>query len=252
VIVGGDPASQTYIRMKHNRCARVGIDSEHLALPESIGTDGLVARICALGDREDVHGILLQHPVPAEIDERAAFEAIPVQKDVDGVTYGSFARMWFGEAGGQRGVASCTPEGIVRLLDAYEVPLPGARTVIIGRSPILGRPLAGLLLARHCTVTICHSRTVDLPGVVRDGDIVVAAVGRPRFVQGDWLRDGAVVMDAGYNPGNVGDVDFESCLPRARLITPVPGGVGPMTLAVLMEQTARAAADQLGVAWEGP
>ncbi len=243
VIVGDDPASHTYVKMKRNRCARVGIDSRLIELSARTTTGELVANITDLGNDARVHGILLQHPAPNHIDEREAFEAIPVGKDVDGVTYASFARMWFGQAA----FASCTPGGIMRLLDAYDVPLKGAEAVVIGRSPILGKPMAGLLLERHATVTICHSRTQDLPQVVRRADVVVAAVGRPNFVQGQWLKPGAVVIDAGYNPGNVGDVDFESCAKVASKITPVPGGVGPMTLAVLVDQTVTAAALAAGL-----
>ncbi len=243
VIVGDDPASHTYVKMKQNRCQRVGIASRHVALAAQTTTAQLVSRIHELADDAAVHGILLQHPVPKQIDERAGFEAIPVAKDVDGVTYASFARMWFGQAE----LASCTPAGIMHLLDAYDVPLRGCEAVVIGRSPILGKPMAGLLLDRHATVTICHSRTTDLPQVVGRADVVIAAVGKPKFVQGDWLKPGAVVIDAGYNPGNVGDVDFDSCAARASKITPVPGGVGPMTLAVLVEQTVIAAARQQGM-----
>lgn len=243
VIVGDDPASHTYVKMKRNRCARVGIDSRLIELSARTTTGELVANITDLGNDARVHGILLQHPAPNHIDEREAFEAIPVGKDVDGVTYASFARMWFGQAA----FASCTPGGIMRLLDAYDVPLKGAEAVVIGRSPILGKPMAGLLLERHATVTICHSRTQDLPQVVRRADVVVAAVGRPNFVKGQWLKPGAVVIDAGYNPGNVGDVDFESCAKVASKITPVPGGVGPMTLAVLVDQTVTAAALAAGL-----
>jgi methylenetetrahydrofolate dehydrogenase (NADP+) / methenyltetrahydrofolate cyclohydrolase len=243
VIVGDDPASHTYVKMKQNRCRRVGIASKHVDLDAATTTDQLVNKIRELADDPAVHGILLQHPVPSHIDERAGFEAIPVSKDVDGVTYASFARMWFGQAE----LASCTPAGIMHLLDAYDVPLQGCEAVVIGRSPILGKPMAGLLLDRHATVTICHSRTRDLPDVVRRADVVIAAVGKPKFVKGDWLKPGAVVIDAGYNPGNVGDVDFDSCAARASKITPVPGGVGPMTLAVLVEQTVIAAARQQGI-----
>ncbi len=247
VLVGADPASVTYTRMKRKRCEKVGMRSVKVELPEDTSTQQLVDRVAELGADPSVHGILLQHPCPAGIDERAAFEAIPVSKDVDGVTYGSFARMFFpGEDRG--GFESCTPGGIMRLLDAYDVPLSGASAVVIGRSAILGKPMAGLLLGRHATVTVCHSRTTDLAERVREADVVVAAVGKPAFVRGDWIKPGAVVMDAGYNAGNVGDVDFTQASQRAGMITPVPGGVGPMTIAVLIEQTARAAASQLGVA----
>lgn len=246
VLVGDDPASVTYTQMKRKRCESVGMTSRKVELPAATTTRQLVDEITRLGQDEAVHGILLQHPCPKQIDERAAFEAIPVAKDVDGVTFASFAHMWFGEPG----FASATPGGIMRLLDAYEVDVKGAHAVVIGRSAILGKPMAGLLLNRHATVTICHSRTKDLAGVVRQADVVVAAVGRPRFVQGDWIKPGAIVIDAGYNPGNVGDVDFEPAAERAGLITPVPGGVGPMTIATLIDQTATAAERQLGVSGE--
>ena len=203
-----------------------------------------MAEVTRLGEDASVHGILLQHPCPPHVDERAAFEAIPVAKDVDGVTLGSFADMWFGRTAPGvegHGFDSCTPGGIMRLLRAYGVPLSGRRAVVIGRSAILGKPMAGLLLASDATVTICHSRTTDVAEAVRAADVVVAAVGRAEFVKGDWIREGAIVADAGYNAGNVGDVEFQAAAERAALITPVPGGVGPMTIATLLEQTLVAA-----------
>ncbi|MEM9414622.1 MAG: tetrahydrofolate dehydrogenase/cyclohydrolase catalytic domain-containing protein [Planctomycetota bacterium] len=244
VLVGADPASITYTQMKRKRCESIGMKSMKVELPTETTTEQLVAKIKELGDDPAVHGILLQHPSPPQVDERAAFETIPVSKDVDGVTFGSFAHMWFGHPG----FASCTPEGIMRLMDAYDVAIEGKEAVVIGRSAILGKPMAGLLLERNATVTICHSRTQDLGSVVKRADIVVAAVGRANFVQGDWVKDGAVVMDAGYNEGNVGDVDFDAVAPKASMITPVPGGVGPMTIATLIEQTVTGAERQLGVA----
>ncbi|WP_129838914.1 bifunctional 5,10-methylenetetrahydrofolate dehydrogenase/5,10-methenyltetrahydrofolate cyclohydrolase [Streptomyces sp. RFCAC02] len=243
VLVGEDPASVTYVRMKRNRCAKAGIGSRHIALPASTTTAELVATIADLSADPDVHGILMQHPAGPHIDERAAFEAIAPEKDVDGVTMHSFAAMGFGLPG----FVSCTPGGIMRLLDAYDVGLAGKRAVVVGRSAILGRPVGMLLLAGDATVTYCHSRTADLPAIVREADIVVAAVGRPRLIRGEDIKPGAVVIDAGYNAGNVGDVDFDTARARAGLITPVPGGVGPMTIAVLLAQTVRAAAHQLGV-----
>ncbi|MDH6285086.1 bifunctional 5,10-methylenetetrahydrofolate dehydrogenase/5,10-methenyltetrahydrofolate cyclohydrolase [Prescottella agglutinans] len=237
VLVGDDPASRTYVRMKRNRSAAAGMDSRYVELPADTTTATLVAEIAALSADPAVDRILLQHPVPAHIDERAAFEAITPEKDVDGVTMHSFAAMAFGE----RGFHSCTPGGILRLLDAYDVPLTGQHAVVIGRSPILGKPVGMLLLARDATVTYCHSRTRDLADHVRSADIVVAAVGRPELIRGEWIKEGAVVIDAGYNPGNVGDIDYRGAAERARLITPVPGGVGPMTIAVLLEQTLTAA-----------
>jgi methylenetetrahydrofolate dehydrogenase (NADP+)/methenyltetrahydrofolate cyclohydrolase len=241
VLVGSDPASVTYVRMKQNRSAKAGIGSWHVELPDTITTATLVAALTELSQDPDVHGILLQHPVPAHIDERAAFEAIAPEKDVDGVTMHSFAAMAFGEPG----FASATPGGILRLLDEYEVDLAGKHAVVVGRSPILGKPVGMLLLARDATVTYCHSKTAALAAHTREADILVAAVGRPNFIKGADIKPGAVVIDAGYNPGNVGDVDFATAAEKASLITPVPGGVGPMTIAVLLEQTVEAARRQL-------
>jgi len=243
VLVGADPASVTYVRMKQNRSRKAGIESRHVELPATTTTAELVGTLTALSTDPTVHGILLQHPMGEHIDERAAFEAIAAEKDVDGVTFASFATMSFGLPG----FVSCTPGGIMRLLDEYDVDPSGKRAVVVGRSAILGKPAGMLLLARDATVTYCHSRTRDLSAVVREADIVVAAVGRPRLIRGEDIKPGAVVIDAGYNAGNVGDVDFESAAERASLITPVPGGVGPMTIATLLEQTVTAAARQLGV-----
>lgn len=237
VLVGDDPASVTYVRMKRDRCRDVGIESRLVQLPVATTTKQLVSTISELSADGSVHGILLQHPVPGQIDERAAFEAITPAKDVDGVTMHSFASMAFGSAG----FVSCTPGGIMRLLDAYDVEPRGKHVVVIGRSPILGKPVGMLLLARDATVTFCHSKTRDLPTVARGADILVAAVGKPNFVRGDWLKPGAVVVDCGYNPGSIGDVAFEEAVDRASLITPVPCGVGPMTIAILLEQTVEAA-----------
>jgi len=237
VLVGDDPASHTYVRMKANRCQSTGIDSRRLELHASTTTAQLVDVLAGLSADAGVDGILLQHPVPAQIDERTAFEAITPGKDVDGVTRASFASMAFGEPGFQ----SCTPGGIIRLLDAYDVALRGRRAVVVGRSPILGKPVGMLLLARDATVTFCHSHTRDLPARVAEADILIAAVGRPALIQGAWVKPGATVIDAGYNPGNVGDVEFTAAAERATLITPVPGGVGPMTIAVLLAQTLDAA-----------
>ena len=243
VLVGNDPASATYVRMKRKRCEGAGLRSIAIELPGDTTTDELVARIRRLGADNAVHGILLQHPVPKQIDERAAFEAIPVEKDVDGVTATSMGRIVLGLPA----FGACTPAGIMALLAEYRVELEGMAAVVVGRSPILGKPMAAMLTNANATVTLCHSRTRDLPDVVARADLVVAAVGKPKFVQGDWIKPGAVVIDAGYNEGNVGDVDFETAFPRAALITPVPGGVGPMTIATLIDQAADAAAIQLGI-----
>jgi methylenetetrahydrofolate dehydrogenase (NADP+)/methenyltetrahydrofolate cyclohydrolase len=246
VLVGDDPASHAYVRMKVNRARSVGMEPQRHDLPADIRTEDLVGLIERLSEDDGVDGILLQHPVPDHIDERAAFEAIDVAKDVDGVTHRSFARMAFGEPG----FASATPGGILRLLDAYDVPLRGTEAVVVGQGPILGRPLSVLLLARDATVTMCHVHTKDLGEHVARADLVVAAVGLPGLIRGEWIKEGAVVIDAGYSPGNVGDVEFDVARERARLITPVPGGVGPMTVAVLLEQTVLAAERRFGLVGE--
>lgn len=248
VLVGDDPASVTYTRMKRKRCEDAGMKSMKVELPDGTTTEQLVAAIEELSNDPDVHGILLQHPAPVD-DERAAFEAIAAAKDVDGVTTASFAAISFPEDK-LVGYGSCTPAGMVRLLDHYKLDIKGRHAVVIGRSAILGKPLAMMLLARHATVTICHSRTQGLADIVRTADIVCACVGRPEFVKGDWIKPGAVVLDAGYNEGNVGDCDIAGCSQVASWITPVPGGVGPMTIATLIEQTALGAARQLGVELE--
>lgn len=237
VLVGDDPASHTYVRMKANRCRAVGLDSQRHELPVDVGTADVVARVRELSGDARVDGILVQHPTPPQINERRVFDAIAPGKDVDGVTTASFAAMSFNEPG----FASCTPAGIMRLLDAYQVPLAGQEAVVVGRSPILGKPVGMLLLARDATVTFCHSKTADLAGAVRRADIVIAAVGRPELLRGEWIKPGAAVLDAGYNPGNVGDVEYDVAAGRAGFITPVPGGVGPMTIAVLLAQTVEAA-----------
>ena len=243
VLVGDDPGSVMYTRMKRRRCKEVGIVPRRVELPVGTTTEQLIATIRDLARDDLVHGILVQHPVPRPIDKRAAFEAIPIEKDVDGVSSAALGRTILG----MPAFASCTPKGIMTLLDEYDVDLDGADAAVIGRSPILGRPMASLLINRHATVTLCHTRTRGLSTIVRRADLLIAALGRPRFIRGDWIKPGAVVIDAGYNEGNVGDVEFEAALERASLITPVPGGVGPMTIATLIDQTADAASMQLGV-----
>ena len=242
LLVGNDPASGTYVRMKGNACRRVGMDSMRVDLPETTTTDELLENIEALNANPDVHGILLQHPVPKQIDERRCFDAIDLAKDVDGVTTLGFGRMAMGE----RAYGSATPAGIMKLLAHYDIPLSGRRAVVVGRSPILGKPMAMMLLNADATVTICHSRTRDLPALIAEADIVVGAVGRPEFIKGAWIRDGAVVVDAGYHPGGVGDVELAAVIDRCTAYTPVPGGVGPMTIATLIEQTVEAAEQALG------
>jgi methylenetetrahydrofolate dehydrogenase (NADP+)/methenyltetrahydrofolate cyclohydrolase len=243
ILVGSDPASATYVKMKGNACARVGMQSRKVELGDSTTTEQLLSALEALNKDTSVHGILLQHPVPRHIDERKCFEAIALSKDVDGVTCLGFGRMAMGEPA----YGSATPAGIMALLDHYKIPLAGAHAVVVGRSPILGKPMALMLLNKHATVTVCHSRTNDLSGIVRSADIVVGAVGKPKFIKADWIRPGAVIVDAGYHPGGVGDVDLEAAAPVAHAYTPVPGGVGPMTIATLMRQTVEAAEAACGL-----
>ena len=237
ILVGEDPASATYVKMKGNACNRVGMESQKVLLSDETTTDQLLAEIDALNANPDVHGILLQHPVPAQIDERACFDRIALEKDVDGVTTWGFGRMAMLEPA----FGSATPAGIMRILEHYEISIEGKHAVVVGRSPILGKPMALMLLNKHATVTICHSRTVDLPKIVGDADIVVGAVGKPEFIKGDWIKDGAVVIDAGYHPGGIGDVELSAVADRCAAYTPVPGGVGPMTIATLIAQTVQAA-----------
>jgi len=243
ILVGSDPASITYTRMKRKRCEQAGMRPVRVELPAGTTTEALVAEIRKLGEDPTIHGILVQHPVPAPVDKRAAFEAIPPEKDVDGVTSATLGRTILG----MPAFVSCTPAGIMRLLNEYHVNLDGTYAVVIGRSPILGRPMASMLINAHSTVTLCHSRTRSLPTICRGADVVIAAVGKPRFVQGGWIKVGAVVIDAGYNEGVIGDVDFDNAIEPASLITPVPGGVGPVTIATLIDHTAQATAQQLGL-----
>lgn len=237
ILVGDDPASATYVRMKRNACRRVGMESIAVELPSHTTTAELLEKIDELNANPRCHGILLQHPVPAQIDERVCFDAIALHKDVDGVTCLGFGRMAMGEAAW----GSATPAGIMRLLDAYEVPLAGRHAVVVGRSPILGKPMAMMLLNANCTVTICHSRTRDLARIVAAADVLVGAVGKPEFIRADWIRDGAVVVDAGFHPGGIGDIELAPLVGRVEAYTPVPGGVGPMTINTLILQTVTAA-----------
>ncbi|HEV57692.1 MAG TPA: bifunctional methylenetetrahydrofolate dehydrogenase/methenyltetrahydrofolate cyclohydrolase FolD [Phycisphaerales bacterium] len=243
ILVGDDPASATYVRMKQNACRRVGMGSDAVELDKDTTTEQLLAVIDQLNRNEEVHGILLQHPVPAQIDERECFDRIALAKDVDGVTCLGFGRMAMGE----RAFGSATPAGIMTLLRHYEIPLSGKHAVVVGRSPILGKPMAQMLLNADCTVTICHSRTRGLPDLIRQADVVVGAVGRPEFIKGEWIKDGAVVVDAGYHPGGVGDIELSAVSERASAWTPVPGGVGPMTISTLITQTVEAAEAYYGV-----
>lgn len=233
ILVGGDPASATYVKMKGNACTRIGMDSLKVEMAESTSTEALLQKIHELNANEDVHGILLQHPVPPQIDERECFDAIALEKDVDGVTSLGFGRMSMGEAA----YGCATPKGIMRLLEGYNIPLEGKHAVVVGRSPILGKPMAAMLLNANCTVTICHSRTNDLESFISQADIIVGAVGKPEFIKSSWIKDGAVVVDAGYHPGGIGDIELAPLYERCYAVTPVPGGVGPMTINTLIYQT---------------
>ncbi len=237
ILVGSDPSSITYVKMKVNACARVGIQSVKIELPFETTTEELLREIDRLNRDKSVNGILLQHPVPKHIDEQKCFNFINMQKDVDGVNTGSFGAM----AMGNEGFISATPLAILTILKHYEIELEGKEAVVVGRSPILGKPVAMLLLNENATVTICHSRTRNLPDIIRRADIVVAAIGKPAFIQADWIKEGAVLIDAGYNPGNIGDIDLIHAAPKSSAYTPVPGGVGPMTILGLMTQTVQSA-----------
>lgn len=241
ILIGDDPASAAYVRTKQARCKAAGVNSLLIKLDHDTTTDRALAEVTRLGADPAVHAILIQHPVPSHIDRRSLFESIPIAKDIDAVGSCALGRVILQLTS----AAPCTPLGIMRLLAEYHVDLDGAHAVVIGRSPILGRPMASMLINAHATVTLCHSRTRDLPAIVAHADLVIAAVGKPAFIQGDWIKPGAVVIDAGYSADATGDVDFEPAAERAALITPVPGGVGPVTVAVLIEQAVSAAAVQL-------
>tara|TARA_B110000003_G_scaffold260345_1_gene281094 strand:+ start:49 stop:888 length:840 start_codon:yes stop_codon:yes gene_type:complete len=238
ILVGLDPASATYVKMKQNACARLGMDSIAVELSKDTTTEELLETIEKLNADSNVHGILLQHPVPSQINERQCFDAISVEKDVDGVTCIGFGQMTMGE----NAFGSCTPAGIMRMLEYYEVEISGKNAVVVGRSPILGKPMAMMLLNKNATVTICHSRTANLKEHIQNADILVGAVGVPRLIQKDWIKNGAVVIDAGYHPAEkCGDIDLADIDSIASAHTPVPGGVGPMTINTLIFNTLLAA-----------
>ena len=238
ILVGVDPASATYVKMKQNACARLGMDSIAVELSKETTTEELLETIEKLNQDSNVHGILLQHPVPSQINERECFDAINVEKDVDGVTCIGFGQMTMGE----EAFGSCTPAGIMRILEHYKIEISGKNAVVVGRSPILGKPMAMMLLNKNATVTICHSRTTNLQEHIKNADILVGAVGVPRLIQKDWIKNGAVVIDAGYHPAEkCGDIDLQDVDSIASAHTPVPGGVGPMTINTLILNTLLAA-----------
>jgi methylenetetrahydrofolate dehydrogenase (NADP+)/methenyltetrahydrofolate cyclohydrolase len=236
ILVGSDPASATYVRMKGNACARIGIDSLKIELSENTSTSQLIEEISKLNKNENVHGILLQHPVPKQINERKCFDSISLEKDVDGVTCLGFGNMSMGEAA----YGSCTATGIMRLLKHYKIDISGKHAVVVGRSPILGKPMSMMLLNENATVTVCHSKTKDLADHVRQAEILVGAVGLPRFIKSDWIKQNSVVIDAGYHPEKCGDIDLHNIESKCFAFTPVPGGVGPMTINTLLLQTVEA------------
>jgi methylenetetrahydrofolate dehydrogenase (NADP+)/methenyltetrahydrofolate cyclohydrolase len=236
ILVGEDPSSVIYVGMKQNACKRVGLGARKIGLPADSTTDALLKTIDELNNDKDVFGILLQHPVPAQIDERACFDRIAAHKDVDGVTAYGFGRMALGEDA----FVSATPGGIMALLKHHQIPVSGKKAVVIGRSAILGKPVAMLLLNENATVIICHSKTQELEKIVAQADIVVAAIGKPEFIKADWIKPGAVLIDAGYHKGGIGDVE-KTAYEKTGAYTPVPGGVGPMTIATLMRQTVESA-----------
>ncbi|MDR0304178.1 MAG: bifunctional 5,10-methylene-tetrahydrofolate dehydrogenase/5,10-methylene-tetrahydrofolate cyclohydrolase [Chitinispirillales bacterium] len=243
ILVGNDPASATYVKMKGNACLRIGLEPMKIELPHDTSTKKLLEKIEDLNQNKNVFGILLQHPVPSQINERAAFDKILLKKDVDGVTSLGFGKMAMGETV----FGSATPSGIMRLIDYYGINCAGKNALVVGRSAILGKPAAMMLLNKNATVTVCHSQTKNLDKMIKDAEIVVGAVGKPKFIKGEWIADNAVIIDAGYHPQQkCGDIDLENCKDRSFAYTPVPGGVGPMTIASLMEQTTISAEKSLG------
>jgi len=241
ILVGDDPASRVYVGNKEKACADVGIRSFGHRLPAAMPEGELVALVRRLGRDPEVHGILVQLPLPSPLRAPAVIDALTPEKDVDGLHPVSQGRL----LAGQPGLRPCTPLGVLRLIDTTGIALAGTRTVVVGRSVLVGKPVALLLLERHATVTLCHSRTVDLAGEVARAEVVVAATGHPGLVRGEWIRAGSVVIDVGINRGAdgklCGDVEFERARDRAGFITPVPGGVGPMTVAMLLANTVTAA-----------
>ncbi len=244
IMVGNDKASEVYVRNKSKACNEVGIEFEEFLKDENTTQEELIELIDELNKREDIDGILLQSPIPKQLDIRQAFNRIDEKKDVDGFNPINVGKLAIGEDC----FISCTPYGVIKMLEAYNIEIEGKRAVVIGRSNIVGKPLAQCLLNKNATVTICHSKTRELESIVKEADIVVAALGRPKFVTANMIKDGAVVIDVGINRTDdgklVGDVDFENIENKASYITPVPGGVGPMTIAMLMNNVVKAAKER--------
>lgn len=241
IMIGDNKASEVYVRNKSKACNELGIEFEEFLRDESTTQEELINLIDELNQRKDIHGILLQSPIPEHLDIREAFNRIDYKKDVDGFHPINVGKLSIGEDS----FISCTPYGVIKMLEAYNIPIEGKRAVVIGRSNIVGKPLVQCLLNKNATVTICHSKTQNIADVVREADIVIAALGKPKFVTADMVKEGAVVIDVGINRNEegklVGDVDFENVEKKASYITPVPGGVGPMTIAMLMNNVVKAA-----------
>ena len=241
IMVGDDKASSVYVRNKSRACDEIGIEFEEFLKGQDTTQEELLSLIQELNNREDVHGILLQSPIPEHLDIREAFNLIDYRKDVDGFNPINVGRLSIGEDA----FISCTPHGVIRMLEEYNIPIEGKRAVVIGRSNIVGKPLVQCLLSKNATVTVCHSKTQNIDEITKEADILIAALGRPKFVKEDMVKSDAVVIDVGINRNEdgklVGDVDFENVSKKASYITPVPGGVGPMTIAMLMENVVKAA-----------
>lgn len=244
IMVGNDKASEVYVRNKSKACNEIGIEFEEFLLDSNIKQEELIDLIKKLNNRKDVHGILLQSPIPEHLNIREAFDTIDYRKDVDGFNPINIGKLAIGEDA----FVSCTPYGVVKMLEEYNIPIEGKRAVIIGRSNIVGKPLIQCLLNKNATVTICHSRTKNIDEITKEADILIAALGKPKFVKENMVKENAVVIDVGINRNEegklVGDVDFENVSKKASYITPVPGGVGPMTIAMLMNNVVKAAKQQ--------
>lgn len=248
VIVGEDPASQVYVNMKKKAAIAAGMISAVHELSANSSQEDVLDIVRTLSTDPSVHGVMVQHPVPKHLDEQVILDAVAPEKDVDGISRYSLGSLMTGDPM----FVAATPAGIIELIDRYNLPIQGKHAVIVGRSIILGKPVALYLLNRHATVTVCHTRTRDLSEMTRQADILVAAVGRAEIIKGDMIKEGAVVIDAGYNKvegrdKDVGDVDYEAALQKASAVTPVPGGVGPMTIAMLLSNTLKAARRMAGV-----
>lgn len=247
ILVGDDPASQVYVRNKIKACDEVGIKSFLCKLPAESTFDEVAGTISYLNENPDVSGMILQLPLPKHLDENSLLDLIDPDKDVDGCHYVQKGRLWTG----RDSLVACTPYGVMKLLDYYDVQLEGKNAVVIGRSNLVGKPLAQLLLDRNCTVTICHSRTQNLKNITSQADIVCVAIGKAKFLKGDMVKEGAVVIDIGMdrdeNGKLCGDVDFDEVAPKCSYITPVPGGVGPMTVTMLLANTVKAYKSQMNI-----